>query len=125
MLFYIFNDVEYDEETDDLVEKRRFEECKKVKGLWIDRRTIDDPSKFYHKKDRENWYCDGKNHRVVNGMIERDFNMKGYVIEINTLEDVLNFQNKYQINAMPSNDKSNFVYNGKELNIFHVDFMME
>lgn len=111
MLFLIFNE---------------YNECKKVKGIRIDRRFTDDPAKipFYKgnkEKAEKDWYGTGKNHRIVNGRIERDFDDEFFIIEINTLEDLLNFQEKYKINANISRDKSGYIYNGVELNMFHED----
>lgn len=116
MLFYAYIDNKYDE-------------CKKVKGIRIDRRTTDAPEKipFYkgNKIEADNdWYGEGKNHRVVNGMIERDFDDEFFVIEINTLEDLINFQEKYEVNASIG-EKSRYVFNGVELYSFYSDYYME
>jgi hypothetical protein len=119
MIFYIYNNFEWDEEADDFIKKSKYEECIKVKGIRIDRRFCDEPVKI------KEWYEEGKNHRVVNGHIERDFDDEFYIIEMNTLEDLMNFQSKYNINASVSNDKSSHVYNGEELNCFREDYYME
>lgn len=107
-----------------------YKEVKKVKGIRIDRRTTDAPEKIlWYKGNKElankEWYSEGKNHRVVNGMIERDFDEEFYVIEINTIEDLLNFQDKYKVNATISRNRSQYVFNGVELWSFYENYMME
>ena len=118
MLFHIWDDEE------------KYEECKKVKGIRIDRRTTDAPEKILcyrgnKIKADQDWYGEGKNHRVVDGMIERDFDDEFYIIEINTLEDLLDFQDKYKINASVYRNKSQHVFNGLELNSFYCDYYAE
>lgn len=131
MLFYFSgNPIEWDDELQDCIETNKFEECRKVKGISIDRRYVDNPAKLgcYNgnkEKANKDWYGTGRNHRVVNGCIERDFDDEFYIIEINTIEDLLNFQDKYNINATISRRKSGYVYNGKELNTFYADYLME
>lgn len=69
--------------------------AKKEKIVRIDERTTDDPSKIPsggHTSDW--WYKDGRNHRVENGRIKRDFDAEIWVIEINSLEDLIAFGNK-------------------------------
>lgn len=130
MIFYIGNEIEWNEEIDDWIEVSKYEECKKVKGIHIDRRYYDKPEKILvyngNKKEANNdWYGEGKNHRVVDGFIERDFDDEFFIIEMNTLEDLLIFQDKYKINASVSNRKSCYVYNGEEINTFYADYFME
>lgn len=67
-------------------EKKPCKEAYKSTCFRIDRRVVDDPSKLRYKE--ENWYKEGKNHRVVNGMIARDFDEKCWAIELNTLEEL-------------------------------------
>jgi hypothetical protein len=131
MLFYYYNsNFEWDEETQDYIETLKFEECKKVKGIRIDRRWCADPvdlSMYNGNKEKANadWYGEGRNHRVVDGCIERDFDDEFYIIEINTLEELLDFQDKYNVNASVRRRKSGYVYNGKELYTFDADYYME
>lgn len=104
-------------------------EHKKVKGIRIDRRYTDNPEKILaYKGDKKvankDWYSKGKNHRVINGFIERDFDEEFYIIEINTLEGLLNYSKKYDTNVCISNS-SNYIYNGNVLNTFNIDFHME
>jgi len=61
----------------------------------IDERTIDDPKKLNGMFDRNNWYKLGKNHRVEDGHIKRDFKIKAYFIDINSLEELNKLSNKY------------------------------
>lgn len=58
----------------------------------IDERVVDDPSKLNYKPDRENWYSNGSNHRVENGHIKRDFVSEGWFINLNSLEELLEFK---------------------------------
>lgn len=53
----------------------------------IDERTVDDPMK--NKYIGEDWYKEGKNHRVENGHIKRDFEDKHWFIDIESLEDLM------------------------------------
>ena len=62
---------------------------------FTDTRNIDDPMK--NKYIGESWYTDEGyfNHRVENGKIKRDYMEKVWTIEINSLEELTNFYNKY------------------------------
>ena len=107
----------------------RYEEARKVKGIKIDRRNVTKPEdlliyKGNPEKAYKDWYGFGKNHRIVNNMIERDFDDEFYVIEMNTLEDLLDFQEKYDINATVKKEKRGIVYDGEELYELYADFMM-
>ena len=55
----------------------------------VDLRTIDDPMKSPYIGAA--WYESGRNHRVENGMIARDFDDERWVIEIDTMEELLEF----------------------------------
>lgn len=130
MLFHIFGEIIWDDYLNNCIETCKYEEARKVKGIRIDRRTVDTPEKILcyngnKKLAYEDWYSEGKNHRVVNGMIERDFDEEFFVIEINTIDDLLNFQNKYDVIATVSPCKSQFVYNDIELNSFFENYIME
>ena len=59
----------------------------------IDERTTDDPAKIFHGKDW--WYDEGKNHRVENDHIKRDFDETGWFIVLKDLDELLKFQKKY------------------------------
>lgn len=130
MLFYVCCSLIWDDELNDYSDKLPYEEFKKAKGIRINRKYTDSPEKIpYYNGDKEladkEWYGLGRNHRVVNGMIERDFDDEFYIIEINTIEELLEFQKKYNINATVSPNKNNYVYNGIELYTFYEDYHME
>lgn len=61
----------------------------------IDERTVDDPKKIPAGDMTEEWYATGKNHRVENGHIKRNFDDQRWFIEIKDLADLLLFQCKY------------------------------
>jgi hypothetical protein len=64
----------------------------------IDIRRIDSPFKIWKTEEevQKNWFNEGKNHRVENGRIIRDLNDEVYwVVEFKTLEELINFQDKY------------------------------
>ena len=57
-------------------------------------RAVDDPRKL-KSWDRGSWYESGMNHRVENGNIKKDFVETDYFIEINTLEELIEFSKKH------------------------------
>lgn len=59
----------------------------------VDKRNVDDPMK--NKYISADWYTLGTNHRVENGQICRDFQEECHFVEINSLEELLKFQEKY------------------------------
>ena len=61
----------------------------------VDERIIDDPMK--NKLIGERWYTEEGyfNHRVENGHIKRDYKRSAYIIELESLEDLQNFVDKY------------------------------
>lgn len=67
----------------------------------IDVRNVDDPLKIpYYKGNIElvnkDWYGEGRNHRVENGCIMRDFDDKAWFINISTLKELNEFIKKYK-----------------------------
>lgn len=62
----------------------------------VDRRTADDPKKIpmYHGTDGD-WYKEGRNHRVENGQIARDFDDKAWFVEIDTLDALVAFAKEH------------------------------
>jgi len=56
------------------------DEAEEVPFVRVDRRTTDDPMKNPHIGKA--WYDTGRNHRVENGMIARDFDDKRWVVRI-------------------------------------------
>lgn len=63
----------------------------------IDERTVNSPSKIpaYKNWPEDWWYSKGKNHRIENGHIMRDFDDKGWFIELDTMEGLSKFHQKY------------------------------
>lgn len=59
----------------------------------VDERTIDNPMK--NPFIGESWYKNGTRHRVENGHIKRNLRKKGWFIEINSLEELIEFQKEY------------------------------
>jgi hypothetical protein len=120
MLFRAFGNFD-----DDYNETPKYVEYRLVNGIKVDRRSCSKPEEIRaYRGEKDWWYSEGKNHRVVNGQIERDFYETFCVIELNTLEELLDFQDKYGVNASVSN-KSGYIYEGKELPMFHEDFYMD
>lgn len=70
-------------------------EAKKEKCMRVDERTVDSPDKLNVENDRENWFKKGTNHRIENGHIKRDIEDEDWFIEVNTLKDLIKFQEKY------------------------------
>lgn len=59
----------------------------------VDERTTDSPDKipFYAGKPTDWWYSDGRNHRIENGHICRDFDAQAWFIEIPDLAALMAF----------------------------------
>ena len=60
----------------------------------VDMRTVDDPRKI-QAMSTELWYAEGENHRVVNGMIARDFPDEQWFVDIPDLDALLVFVAAY------------------------------
>ena len=73
------------------------DEAKRKTVIAVDERTVNDPKRLKCMSDPKKWYTDPKyfNHRVENGHIKRDFKTEEWVVEINTLEELLKFIDKY------------------------------
>lgn len=56
----------------------------------IDERTVDSPAKI-GSHGEPTWYELGRNHRVENGHIMRDFDDTAWFIEMNSLDDLIAF----------------------------------
>lgn len=71
------------------------EEARKEEVIWTDEREVDDPRKL--KFGGDEWYTQEGffNHRVENGHIKRDWKEQKWVIEINSLEELNAFVEKY------------------------------
>lgn len=68
-------------------------EAKKLNYIRIDERFVDDPNIYGETK--ESWLSKGSNHRIENGHIKRDFRETGWFIEINLLEELVEFEDNY------------------------------
>ena len=72
--------------------------CKEVykdEYVYVDERTVSNPAKIKQKGYPEKWYNEGRNHRVEKGHIKRDFVDTGWFVNIDSLEQLIKFQNKY------------------------------
>ena len=72
-------------------------EARQESVIRVDERTTDDPKKIpLSERESPNWwYESGKNHRVENGHIKRDFDDTAWVVDVNTLEELLKLRRKY------------------------------
>jgi len=69
------------------------DEAKKTPFVSTERRTVDDPMK--NPYIGEAWYKEGRNHRVENGCIARDFDDERWEVEIKDASDLVGFIEKY------------------------------
>lgn len=76
-------------------DKKPCEGAKKEKCLHVDERTVKSPKMLSRVMTEEDWYGTGKNHRVENGHIMRDMDTTAWFIELNTLEELLEFTKKH------------------------------
>ena len=78
----------------------------------IEERTVDDPKKIpAHNGTDGDWYRKGKNHRVENGCIRRDFGgNKRWVVELKSIQALIEFAQKYGDIIIGS-----LSYNGKDI----------
>lgn len=67
-----------------------FERC-----LRRDERIVSTPEELNFKSDRDNWYKEGFDHGVVDGHIVRYFETERWFIELNTIEEMMEFHKKY------------------------------
>ena len=58
--------------------------------LRVDERTADDPEKI-PSEGGGRWYRSGKNHRIEDGHIMRDFDDEAWFIEIKDLDELIQF----------------------------------
>jgi hypothetical protein len=121
MLFYIPSKTEYDEFFTNRTLRKPFAQCLLVKGYMIDRRTTDCPSKVpAYKGETDWWHRTGTNHRVVDGQICRDMEDEFHVMDIKTIDELLDFQKQTGIKFEVSH-KSNRVFNGEILPELYFD----
>ena len=71
-------------------DKAPHERAYKKAYVRVDERTTDDPNKLF-AEGGDRWYRSGKNHRVENGHIMRDFDDEAWFIEIKDLDDLIQF----------------------------------
>ena len=125
MLFFVEDYTWIDKGGDDLDKKiTSLPNCKLVNGLNIDTRYVSHPSLMNCKETGATWYNNGINHRVENNTIKRDFDAKFYIIEINTLEELVEMQKQLNCNIGIGHD-SEYIYEGKVLAQLHYDYYME
>ena len=74
-------------------EDKPCEEAEEVECVRVDRRTVDDPMK--NPYIGKSWYKSGRNHRVENGKIARDFNDTQWVVRISDASELQAFCQKY------------------------------
>lgn len=79
--------------TSGTLDEKPCEEAELVKYIRVDRRTTDDPLQI--KSLGASWYAIGKNHRIENGMIARDFNSVRWMVRINNGSELQAFIKKY------------------------------
>jgi len=73
-------------------EAKPCEEAYRGEYTTVDRRTVDAPEKVpAMRRDPQEWYSKGTNHRVIDGNIVRDFQHKGWFVEISSLQELLDF----------------------------------
>ena len=73
----------------------------------FDVRTADDPAKIPRHRNQPTdwWYSEGRNHRVEHGRIVRDFDARGWFVDINSLEELMAFYQRHgRIIIFPSWD---------------------
>lgn len=73
------------------VEEKPCKEAYKKQYVTIDERTTSDPKKI------KGWYEVGRNHRVENGRLKRDFDYEGWFVEIKDLDALMKFHKKYGV----------------------------
>jgi len=85
-----------------------------VKGTYIDidERTTDSPDKIPANLNQPTdwWYKDGTNHRVENGHIKRDFIRDGWIVDINSVDDLRKLSDKYGNLIFNSTENSIEIY---------------
>ena len=74
-------------------EDRPCDEAFEMSYIAVDRRTTDDPMK--NPYIGKAWYEKGRNHRVENGYIARDFDEKRWMVRIDDEAALQSFMEKY------------------------------
>jgi len=81
------------------------EDCIKEQVIRIDERKVDDHKKLQYGS--ETWFKLGQNHRIVNGKIRRDFREDSWMIEFNTIEELVDFSEKHGPIIIHNNGENN------------------
>lgn len=71
------------------------EEAVREKYIRIDERNVDNPKKLTYRNAYEDWIGNGRNHRVENGHIKRDFDSEDWFVYINNFDELFEFTKKY------------------------------
>lgn len=124
MLFYVVSETQWNEDCTDCKYVAPFEKCYLIQGYRTDERIVDNPNKLKYIDAEKDWYENGENHRVIDGHICRDFEEQFHVIDIDSIEELLELGKKYKTNIGVSS-KSWRKYNGIELPTLHYDYYME
>lgn len=67
-----------------------------------------DPSQIRHEPTRNTWFDSGRNHRAVNGAICRDFDAQGWMVEIGSLEELLEFSKQADCELVVDADRMQY-----------------
>lgn len=74
----------------------------------VDERIKDDPAKIeFYKGKTDWWYKQGRNHRVEDGRIKRDFDDRAWYVEIDSLEALKAFFVEHDCKAVCMSAKGN------------------
>lgn len=79
------------------------EGCTRERVIRIDERVVDSHEKLLY----EDWFARGENHRVVSGRIRRDIIEEDWVLEINTIDELLEFSRVHGEKIIVSNNGEN------------------
>lgn len=72
------------------------EEARLKKLKYIDSREVDHPDKLpYYDPSKRSWFEDGKNHKVVDGKMQREFIRERYCVQISSIASLKAFVSLY------------------------------
>lgn len=74
----------------------------------VDQRNTDDPHKLPGILG-DTWYEEGRNHRIVDGYITRDFDTEGWFVEIADLDALIAFYAKYGSLVLTPHYKNQYI----------------
>ncbi|MCX8070485.1 MAG: hypothetical protein N2738_08280 [Thermodesulfovibrionales bacterium] len=100
--------------------KKPCEEAREEALTALDYRTVSSLKEAESKIWFKDWYNGGENHREENGMIvcEKKEKVHKWIVEFNSLEELINFQSKY--GDILISDSSPFVGVSKEIKLLGV-----